>query len=194
MLPGGNGNTGTLFEKELVEEQVVGLIETLPFFNAAFDILSLGLFEIWNLSEVSFTRHDPNKWLSVFVDTWGMDLAWTTFVHRWTDFKNEKHARKETAKKIIKPWGWFRRYANLSCFPTRVFTISSSLQYMIPVNFFYSTESGRCGSFRNHDSLIDLMDSTGGFGLQPLQPLQPLQHQQLLTTHLSTALKEFVCA
>ena len=46
MLPGGNGNTGTLFEKELVEEQVVGLIETLPFFNAAFDILSLGLFEV----------------------------------------------------------------------------------------------------------------------------------------------------
>ena len=46
MLPGGNGNTGTLFEKELVEEQVVGLIETLPFFNAAFDIFSLGLFEV----------------------------------------------------------------------------------------------------------------------------------------------------
>ena len=45
MLPGGNGNTGTLFEKEVVKEQVVGLIATLPFFNAAFDIFSLGLFE-----------------------------------------------------------------------------------------------------------------------------------------------------
>lgn len=45
-------------------------------------------------------------------------------------------------------------------------SIGLALQYMIPVNFFYSTESGRCGSFRNHDSLIDLMDSTGGFGLQ----------------------------
>ena len=46
MLPGGNGNTGTLFEKEVVEEQVVGLIATLPFFNAAFYIFSLGLFEV----------------------------------------------------------------------------------------------------------------------------------------------------
>lgn len=45
-------------------------------------------------------------------------------------------------------------------------SIGLALQYMILVNFFYSTESGRCGSFRNHDSLIDLMDSTGGFGLQ----------------------------
>ena len=43
MLP---GNTGTLFEKEVVEEQVVGLIATLPFFNAAFDIFSSGLFEV----------------------------------------------------------------------------------------------------------------------------------------------------
>ena len=80
MLPGGNGNTGTLFEKEVVEEQVVGLITTLPFFNAAFDILSLGLFEVWNLSEASFTRHDPNKWLSMFVDKWGIDLAFLPLV------------------------------------------------------------------------------------------------------------------
>lgn len=45
-------------------------------------------------------------------------------------------------------------------------SVGLALQYMIPVNFFYSTESGRCGSFHDHNSLIDLMDSTGGFGMQ----------------------------
>ena len=41
-----------------------------------------------------------------------------------------------------------------------------ALKYSIPVNFFYSTESGSCGPFQSHDTLVDLLDSTGGFGMQ----------------------------
>lgn len=41
-----------------------------------------------------------------------------------------------------------------------------ALKYMIPVNFFYSTESGSCGSFQSHDSLVQLLDGTDGFGMQ----------------------------
>ena len=42
-----------------------------------------------------------------------------------------------------------------------------ALKYRTPVNFFYSTESGSCGSFQSHrDTLGNLMESTGGFGLQ----------------------------
>lgn len=38
--------------------------------------------------------------------------------------------------------------------------------YMIPVNFFYSTESRLCGSFESHDTFVKLLDDTQGFGLQ----------------------------
>jgi len=38
--------------------------------------------------------------------------------------------------------------------------------YMIPVNFFYSTESGFCGTFESHDTFVKLLDDTQGFGLQ----------------------------
>ena len=41
-----------------------------------------------------------------------------------------------------------------------------ALNYMIPVNFFYSTESGSCGSFESHDTFVELLDDTQGFGLQ----------------------------
>lgn len=41
-----------------------------------------------------------------------------------------------------------------------------TLKYAIPVNFFFSTESGSCGSFQSHDALVDLLDGTGGFGMQ----------------------------
>jgi len=41
-----------------------------------------------------------------------------------------------------------------------------ALKYMIPVNFFYSTEFGSCGSFDRHSSLVDLLDGTDGFGMQ----------------------------
>lgn len=42
-----------------------------------------------------------------------------------------------------------------------------ALKYRTPVNFFYSTESGSCGSFQSHrDTLGHLVESTGGFGLQ----------------------------
>ena len=41
-----------------------------------------------------------------------------------------------------------------------------ALEYMIPVNFFYSTESGSCGSFESHDTFVELLDDTQGLGLQ----------------------------
>ena len=41
-----------------------------------------------------------------------------------------------------------------------------ALEYMIPVNFFYSTESGSCRSFESHDTFVELVDDTQGFGLQ----------------------------
>lgn len=44
--------------------------------------------------------------------------------------------------------------------------VGLALKYNIPVNFFYSTESGSCGSFRRQRSLVDLMDGTGGFAVQ----------------------------
>ena len=37
--------------------------------------------------------------------------------------------------------------------------------YRIPVSFFYSTETNFCGSFKSHDSFVDLLDETEGFGL-----------------------------
>lgn len=41
-----------------------------------------------------------------------------------------------------------------------------ALNYRIPVNFFYSTESGSCGSFESHGTFVELLDDTQGFGLQ----------------------------
>lgn len=41
-----------------------------------------------------------------------------------------------------------------------------ALEYMIPVNFFYSTESGSCGSFERHKTFVELLGDTQGFGLQ----------------------------
>lgn len=41
-----------------------------------------------------------------------------------------------------------------------------AVSYEIPVNFFYSTEYGSCGAFHRHDSLVDLLDGSGGFGMQ----------------------------
>lgn len=41
-----------------------------------------------------------------------------------------------------------------------------ALDYMIPVNFFYSTESGSCGSFERHNAFVELLGDTQGFGLQ----------------------------
>lgn len=38
--------------------------------------------------------------------------------------------------------------------------------YMVPVNFFYSTEYGSCGSFHSHSPLVELLDGSGGFGMQ----------------------------
>lgn len=45
-------------------------------------------------------------------------------------------------------------------------SLGLALKYMIPVNFFYSTESGRCGSFQRHANLVELVDGTDGFGMQ----------------------------
>lgn len=37
---------------------------------------------------------------------------------------------------------------------------------LIPVNFFYSTESGSCGTFQRHEAFVELVDETEGFAMQ----------------------------
>ena len=44
--------------------------------------------------------------------------------------------------------------------------IGLAVDYRIPVNVFYSEESGSCGSYNSHDSLVRLVDESYGFGLR----------------------------